>query len=304
MYEEALSVKGLPLDVAWLAAIATFTQYLQAAGRCAGTIRLRTYYLTRFGRLVPVGPFAVTMDQLIVWLSNPDWGAESRKSARASLCSFYRWAVDSDRIEERRNPARRLPAINVPRALPRPVPDMVLRNALFGATDRDRLMLMLAGYDGLRRGEISRVHLGRDLDWPLHELIVRGKGGTERRLPLHPDLEHELRAEIERRVAGEHGTGWRYDSQISPASYLFPGKHGHIQPDTVGRILDKLLAGRWTAHTLRHRFATVAYGADRDLRAVQELLGHSKPETTARYVQEPPEARRAAVLAVGLREAS
>ena len=51
-------------------------------------------------------------------------------------------------------------------------------------------------------------------------------------------------------------------------------------------------------HTLRHRFATTAYGVERDLRAVQELLGHSKPETTARYVAVPEGALRTAVAGV------
>jgi site-specific recombinase XerD len=51
----------------------------------------------------------------------------------------------------------------------------------------------------------------------------------------------------------------------------------------------------WTAHTLRHRFATVAYAGERDLLAVQVLLGHSKPETTRLYVLIPDASLRAAV---------
>ncbi|HET6299160.1 MAG TPA: site-specific integrase, partial [Kribbella sp.] len=60
----------------------------------------------------------------------------------------------------------------------------------------------------------------------------------------------------------------------------------------------RLLLGDWTGHSLRHRFASAAYAVDRDLRAVQELLGHSKPETTARYVATPDGALRAAVAGV------
>lgn len=50
----------------------------------------------------------------------------------------------------------------------------------------------------------------------------------------------------------------------------------------------------WTAHTLRHRFATRSYAATRDLATVQELLGHAKPETTRLYVALPPDAMRQA----------
>jgi integrase/recombinase XerC len=47
--------------------------------------------------------------------------------------------------------------------------------------------------------------------------------------------------------------------------------------------------------TLRHRFATVCYAGERDLLAVQTLLGHSKPETTRQYVLIPDKSLRAAV---------
>jgi len=49
---------------------------------------------------------------------------------------------------------------------------------------------------------------------------------------------------------------------------------------------------------LRHRFATAAYGGTRDLRAVQELLGHTNPTTTARYTQASDAALRDAVLGI------
>ena len=48
---------------------------------------------------------------------------------------------------------------------------------------------------------------------------------------------------------------------------------------------------------LRHRFATQAYNGTHDLRAVQQLLGHSRPETTARYTLTDDDALTAAVLA-------
>ncbi|WP_420868971.1 tyrosine-type recombinase/integrase [Brachybacterium muris] len=52
----------------------------------------------------------------------------------------------------------------------------------------------------------------------------------------------------------------------------------------VGELINEALPGTWSAHTLRHRFATEAYRGSRDLLLVQTLMGHSKPETTAIYV--------------------
>lgn len=286
----------------WAMAIAAFVTYLQAAGRPATTRRLRSYYIERLARDLPgTLPYEVKFRQLVEWMSNDTWSPETRKSARASVAAFYRWAVETGEIRRKDNPARKLPTVSVPRALPRPVPDEVFRQALRHATDRQRLMLKAARYQGLRRAEIARIHLGRDFDWQTDEIIVRGKGGAERRVPLHPRFKAAVQGEIARREAGGHGTGWRYTSHLTPDGWLFPGLRGEgVTPDNVGKVLDQMLVGDWTGHTCRHAFATDAYAVERDLLAVQELLGHSKPETTRRYTLVPAGAKRTAVLGVGL----
>lgn len=310
----------------WVLAIASFVTYLQAANQSKSTIRLREYYLGRLSRDIGKDPFTeVGMDDLTGWLANDEWSSETKKSARASVVAFYGWAVRAKRVTRDDNPAAFLPAVNVDHALPRPAPDKVLQQGLWFATQRDEMMLMLAGYAGCRRAEVAKVHVN-DFLWPERpcavcvveqavpdgqtwcdhspgDLLVHGKGRRERKVPLHPDLARAVRAELERRAAGEHGTGFRYWSGCTPTGYLFPGHKGHLTADTVGRVLDRLLAGPWTGHTLRHRFATKAYSAERDLRAVQELLGHSKPETTARYVETPKHAKTAAVNAAGVEAA-
>jgi site-specific recombinase XerD len=72
----------------------------------------------------------------------------------------------------------------------------------------------------------------------------------------------------------------------------------HVTADYVADRLEKCLPDGWTAHSLRHRFATAAYNATKDLRAVQQLLGHARPETTARYTLVGDDAMTAAVMAV------
>ena len=98
------------------------------------------------------------------------------------------------------------------------------------------------------------------------------------------------------------GTGW--GSRPSPVDgWLFPSDLSRDQPITpahLGKMIAAVLPAGWTTHTLRHRFATKAYKSGRDLRAVQELLGHMKPETTAIYAAVPDGALAAAVAGVGL----
>lgn len=158
---------------------------------------------------------------------------------------------------------------------------MPLRAAIAGAGDRERLILELIADTGIRRFECAKVHTDHVVPdigggW---SLWVRGKGDRERLVPL-PDV---LAAQIRRRERG----------------FLFAGQiDGHLSPARVGELVAEALPGKWTAHTLRHRYATLAYQRTGDLRAVQELLGHAKPETTARYTLVAPPTLRSVAEAV------
>lgn len=258
----------------WESALAEWREWLLAAGRPQTTISLRTYQMRRFAE-DNVRPWAQTHKTLIGWLASQNWAIESRRSYRSALRSFYGWAYASGHIAH--DPAALLPPIRPVRHLPRPAPEATLTSALNLSDVRVGLMLMLAAREGLRRGEISRIHTSdvtKDLmGWSLR---VHGKGGKVRVIPLHDELALILK--------------------VLPNGWVFPGKiDGHLSPAYVGKLMSRALGEGWTAHTLRHRFATITYQGSRDLLAVQGLLGHSKPETTLQYVQLPDDALRAAM---------
>lgn len=277
----------------WVDPIDGFVAWGRSGNRTEGTLQVRRWWLRRLAE-VAADPWAVTTQQLATWLSNPDWSAETKRAGRASVRSFYRWAVVAGHID--RSPAEDLDSVLVARALPRPAPDAALRAALAVADDRQRLAIKLAAYAGLRRAEIAALHT-RQIG--ATDLLIVGKGGHHRRVPLHPDLADELCAELARRRDGRHGSGWS-GRWVSEHGYLFPSDQdpGPITAGHMGVLISSCLPDGWTTHTLRHRFATAAYGAQRDLRAVQELLGHAKPETTARYAAVPDGALATAVAAV------
>lgn len=255
-------------------------------GLAAGTIRLRAGYLSRVPDLD-----TATTDQLVLWLGSHTWSPGTRNGVLAVLRGYYRWLVRrGDRID---NPTEGIDPVRVPAAVPRPAPDDVVAAAVLAGDDRARLMVVLGAGAGLRRAEIAALR------WADHAggvLYVTGKGGRRRQVPVSPVVAGVLDAEQRRRLAGQPGTG--FGGIDVRSRFVFPGSvDGHLSPKSVARVVGQALGPGWTTHTLRHRFASLAYGAGHDMLQVQQLLGHSSPATTARYVAVDPSSAAAAVLA-------
>ena len=273
-----------PYDIPprWRPWIDVLVTELRAAKRTPLTIELRVKRLVAFARAHPDSdPLTVTRNDLVKYLgdNNQTWTPEYAHSVRTTLRVFFGLLED---LEARpHDPSRRLPRIRIPRALPRPCPDGAVRAAMNDTPDpRMRLAIRLGAEAGLRRMEIAGLRRDAVEGWAGDFRIrLRGKGGHERVIPISDDFATDLRA-------GE-------------TDYLFPTADGHITPRHLGKMLAAALPEHWTAHTLRHRYLTVAYQATGDLRAVQELAGHASPATTAIYTKVADKSiRRAAMAAV------
>jgi integrase/recombinase XerD len=113
-------------------------------------------------------------------------------------------------------------------------------------------------------------------------LIVRGKGGKERVVPLNEAARAAMRDYVA--MLGE-------TKNLPPSKWLFPsfGETGHLTRQHVARELKSLAAaaGLRTAqvspHVLRHAFASHLLHNGADLRVVQTLLGHADISTTQIY---------------------
>lgn len=227
----------------------------------------RRQQLQRLARTIGVAdPWLVDARTLVGWFDRQDWKTETRRANRTTLIGFYRWAAIEGHIVT--SPAEHLPVVKPSVPNPMPAPDSVYLPALAAADERETLMMRLAAQHGMRRGEIVLVHTRRDLVEDLlgWSLIVHGKGGKERVIPLLDDVAAQLRA--------------------MPAGWAFPGDvNGHLSARWAGKLVNRLLAGDWTIHKLRHRAATEWWEAsEHDLFVVQSLLGHASPATTQRYV--------------------
>lgn len=270
-----------PIPAAWVAVIEDFAAALRAGGAPKQSVSTRVSHMRYVARSLGGSPWEITGDQLTQWAGRQDWATETRRGYRGTMLAFWRWAVAAERTNA--NPAEALPRVKPAPPRPRPAPEIAYREALSRAGHRERVMLRLAAEAGLRRAEVAQVHR-RDIveDLGGYSLVVRGKGGRVRTVPLSDSLAAELR---------QYGP---------PRGYLFPGDDGgHLSPRWVGKLIAQLMPGVWTMHTLRHRFGTRAYMVDRDVFAVQELLGHASPATTRAYVEMPRDALRHTVTEVG-----
>lgn len=166
---------------------------------------------------------------------------------------------------------------------------------------RDTCLLELLYATGMRVSELVSLPVAAARGGP-KMLLVRGKGGKERLVPLTPPARAALKAWLVARDDAEELARQQKGQPGSP--FLFPsrGKLGHLTRHWFyGRI--KALAaaagiapGKVTPHTLRHAFATHLLAGGADLRSIQTLLGHADVSTTEIYTHVLEEHLRQLVL--------
>jgi integrase len=259
----------------WETLAATYLAYLAALGRPKTTLTLRRWQINHFASEAAAAPEAITEADILTFFAGHPWQPETRRSMRAAIRGFFGWAHHHGHIPD--NPAAGLPQFRVPKAVARPCPETIYRQAMEDATPREQLMLRLAKEAGLRRAEIAQCHR-RDVQFTAAGpvLLVHGKGAHERVVPITVALAAEL--------AGSDG--WCFPSS----------RGGHLTPRSVGVMCSDLLGPDVTLHQLRHSFATNAYRGSRNLPAVQKLLGHSNLAVTERYLQTDDDELRAAMM--------
>lgn len=166
-----------------------------------------------------------------------------------------------------------------PKSLDRSQTRRLLKEVELRATPRDKAVIILLLYTGLRVGELVRLER-RDvmLSPKKGTILIRAeiaKGNKQRAVPVP----------LAARKALDEYLATRTDD--SPA--LFVGQRGPIQEDAVARIIDKYARHadlRISPHTLRHTFAfTYLEQNANDLVGLASILGHENLQTTRIYTQ-------------------
>ena len=210
-------------------------------------------------------------------------GGRSLQRALSAVRSFFRFLLDEGLAVQ--NPALGLRPPKAPRKLPAILDvDQIFRLLDIKDEDwmarRDVAIMELVYSSGLRLAELVSLDL---VDIDLADAVVRltGKGGKTRVVPLGRPARAALRQWLVLRQ--------QLPLQEEGHQAMFVGRHGRR---LTGRAVQQRLVywakrqgvdGRLHPHMLRHSFATHLLESSGDLRAVQELLGHSDISTTQVY---------------------
>lgn len=278
-----------------------FVRYLVAERRYSPlTVRNYRRDIERFFAWLDVDPATfdpdrITKGDLRAWAlhrsEDAGLGAASVNRELSSLRSFFRYLRRSGRIE--RDLCRAIPSLKTSQRLPVFVPESRMAEvvadcdeAAAGAAEsaftaeRNALVVLLLYTCGLRLAELVAIDR-TDFRADFRSLVVHGKGGKERTVPLLEFVREKILSHLE--------TIDRQNICICGEKALFLTEKGErISRSTVYRLVRRELAragvqGKKSPHVLRHTFATHLLDGGADIREIQELLGHASLGTTQVY---------------------
>ena len=200
---------------------------------------------------------------------------------------FFRWLARQGYLPH--NPASDLDMPRLGRRLPRQILTAAEAEKVLAQPDltdpigiRDRAILETFYSTGIRRGELVRLAL-YDIGFEKGTLIREGKGQKDRVVPI-----------------GERALSWveKYLMDVRPHLVVPPDESAvfltymgvPFHPDGLGHEMKKYLLAsgvgkEGACHIFRHTMATLMLDGGADIRYVQEMLGHSKLDTTTIYTQ-------------------
>jgi integrase/recombinase XerC/integrase/recombinase XerD len=141
---------------------------------------------------------------------------------------------------------------------------------------RDKLIVRTIYATGVRVSELCNMNI-EDIDFEEHTIRIRGKGDKIRLVFVDEDTLAEILSFIGTRTSGP----------------LFVGQQGkHISSRAIQHIFKHYAPSGITPHKIRHSYASELYKRSKNLRVVQENLGHTSIKTTEIYLHTDIDERR------------
>jgi integrase/recombinase XerD len=218
----------------------------------------------------------------------------TRARRLSAIKQLYRFAFEEGWRSD--NPAIQISGPGRDKRLPKTLSEAEVDRLLeaaraSGRTPDDRLrnvcLMELLYATGMRVTELVSLPMSAARGDP-RMLLIQGKGGKERMVPLSPPARDALALWLARRDAqdADNKTSGKAASRFLFASH---GKSGHLTRHRFYLLIKELAVAagvspaKVTPHTLRHAFATHLLDNGADLRSIQTLLGHADVATTEIY---------------------
>lgn len=218
-----------------------------------------------------------------------EWENNSIAISRSSLKSFFKWLKRERVIEQ--NPMADLESVRLDKPLPKVASEREV-TGMIDATEkpkgrhisfllpRNRAILETLYGVGCRRDELCKIDVG-DVKWDISKVLLHGKGSRQRFEPINAKALQAIAAWLPVRAQLLE----RKNKPKERALFVsFTGRR------VAGGCVYEVVTGAGeragveaSPHTLRHSYATHLLDHGADLRRVQELLGHSKLQTTQIY---------------------
>ncbi|MGR3514141.1 MAG: tyrosine recombinase [Paracoccaceae bacterium] len=234
------------------------------------------------------------IESYLIDLDTSGMSRATRARRLSAIRQFYRFAFEEGWRSD--NPAIRIKGPGRDKRLPKTLSEdeveaLLQAAAKVGRGDdpvRNTCLMELLYATGMRVSELVALPVQAARGDP-RMLLILGKGGKERMVPLSPPAREALAAWLTVRDAAEEAA--RVDRGAPLSRFLFPsrGKLGHLTRHRFYGLIKELAVaagvspGKVTPHTLRHAFATHLLARGADLRAIQTLLGHADVATTEIY---------------------
>jgi site-specific recombinase XerD len=193
----------------------------------------------------------------------------------STLSSFYRFLYSQEVVT-----ANPLTGIDRPRIKQQEVKylkhNQVLRLIDSIEDIRDKLIVRTIYATGVRVSELCSINI-EDIDFDEHTIRIRGKGDKIRTVFIDEETLNDLTKFIGNRIVGP----------------LFVGQQGkHISSRAIQHIFKHYAPQGITPHKIRHSYASELYRRSKNLRVVQENLGHTSIKTTEIYLHTDIDERR------------
>ncbi|MCP4337743.1 MAG: tyrosine-type recombinase/integrase [Desulfobulbaceae bacterium] len=263
------------------ASIINYKRYLKRKNFSTQSIKSYLSRLKHFLIWLPVPVETVTQVHVKMYIDlllEKHLAAKTINERLVAIRSFYRY-LDSEEDREIPNPVKSGMALRLPKPLPRHLRESEVDIFLAAISKkRDRALFMLMLRCGLRVSEAAGLELSA-IDYQRNQIIVRsGKGGKDRMTYISNDAADALATYLQVRPVTEESKVFL----VEKGNYK--GKQLSVRGVQKRMEYYSRKSGvSISSHQLRHTMATQLLNAGSDPVTIQEVLGHSRIETTMRY---------------------